>query len=225
MGVYTRPSIVTNGLILNLDAANIKSYPGSGTTWTDLSGNANNGTLTLGPTFSKDGGGSIVFDGTNSYVNCGTSNSINSTSNLTIDVWVNSNSITTEQMILANAVFLSAGITFEIYQSKPTFAVNPANEWSPTLATLLSNVWYNLVVTLNNKIVTYYINGVLDVTRTYTSTLTLSSSSTSIGNWQNYTTKYPFNGKIPSVKYYNRALTASEVLQNYNALKSRFNLS
>ena len=61
--------IVSNGLVLNLDAAQLRSYPGSGTTWTDLSGNAYNGTLTNGPTFDSENGGSIVFDGTNDYVN------------------------------------------------------------------------------------------------------------------------------------------------------------
>jgi hypothetical protein len=68
MGFYRGPHIVTDGLILSLDAANNKSYPRSGTTWNDLSGNGNNGTLVNGPTFSSANGGSIVFDGTNDVV-------------------------------------------------------------------------------------------------------------------------------------------------------------
>ena len=67
MGLSHSPSLVMNGLVLCLDAGNSKSYPGTGTTWTDLSGNGNNGTLTNGPTYSSANGGSLVFDGTNDY--------------------------------------------------------------------------------------------------------------------------------------------------------------
>ena len=65
---YANGKIVTNGLVLSLDAADRNSYPGTGTTWRDMSGNGNNGTLTDGPTFNSNNGGSIVFDGTNDYV-------------------------------------------------------------------------------------------------------------------------------------------------------------
>ena len=67
--IYGAPSIVTDGLSLYLDAANTRSYPGSGTAWYDLSGNVNHGTLVNGPTFDSGNAGSIVFDGTNKYVN------------------------------------------------------------------------------------------------------------------------------------------------------------
>jgi len=66
--MYTGPNIVTSGLVLQLDAANTKSYPGSGTTWTDLSGNGNNGTLTNSPTFSSANGGIFTFNGTNQFI-------------------------------------------------------------------------------------------------------------------------------------------------------------
>jgi hypothetical protein len=70
MAVFKNSSpIVTDGLVLYLDAGNVKSYPTTGTTWTDLVG-VNNGVLTNGPTFNPSNGGSIVFDGTNDYVNC-----------------------------------------------------------------------------------------------------------------------------------------------------------
>ena len=68
------PTVVTNGLVLALDAADRNSYPGSGTAWTDISGRGNTGTLTNGPTYSSANGGSIVFDGTNDYVDCGSIN-------------------------------------------------------------------------------------------------------------------------------------------------------
>ena len=68
MGVFAGPEITESGLVLALDAGNLKSYPTTGTTWTDLSGRGNTGTLTNGPTYSSANGGSIVFDGVNDYV-------------------------------------------------------------------------------------------------------------------------------------------------------------
>ena len=87
MALSHSPRIVTNGLVLALDAANIKSYPGSGTTWTDLSGIGNNGTLTNGPTYSSANGGSLVFNGTDNYVSL-PANSINTNADLTLNYWV-----------------------------------------------------------------------------------------------------------------------------------------
>ncbi len=72
MAHFHSPRIITDGLVLALDAANQKSYPGSGTTWSDLSGNGNNGTLTNGPTFDSGNNGSIIFDGVDDYITTGT---------------------------------------------------------------------------------------------------------------------------------------------------------
>ena len=87
--------IVTDGLVLNLDAGNPQSYPGSGTTWTDLSGNGNNGTLLNGVGYDSDNGGSLVFDGSNDYVT--TPLFGDSTTNRTFSVWYNplNNTVTT----------------------------------------------------------------------------------------------------------------------------------
>ena len=82
------PSIITSGLVLHLDAGNAASYPGTGTTWTDLSGNSRNGTLTDGPTYSSANGGSIVFDGTNDFVQCSGSVTVTAA---TFVAWINRN--------------------------------------------------------------------------------------------------------------------------------------
>lgn len=87
MAYRNGPKIITDGLVLCLDAAGTKSYPGNGTTWTDLSGNGNNGTLINGPTFSSDNGGSLVFDGSNEWVACSASLSkLNITTQFTYEV-------------------------------------------------------------------------------------------------------------------------------------------
>jgi hypothetical protein len=78
------PKTVTNGLVLCLDAADKNSYSGTGTTWTDLTGNGNNGTLTNGPTFNSANGGSISFDGTNDYIDCGSNSILKLTGDITI---------------------------------------------------------------------------------------------------------------------------------------------
>ena len=92
--VHTFPSeLVSDGLVLNLDAGDPRSYPSSGTTWTDLSGNGNTGTLTNGPTYSNGNGGALVFNGTNSYVTVGSFssnlNAANNSPNITISFWAN----------------------------------------------------------------------------------------------------------------------------------------
>jgi len=86
------PKIVTSGLVLALDAGNTKSYPGSGTVWTDLSGNGNTGTLTNGPTFNSSNGGSIVFDGVDDFVNIPyntywNTNVFGTATNFTLECW------------------------------------------------------------------------------------------------------------------------------------------
>ena len=88
MAASAGPDIVEDGLVLYLDAGNEESYPGTGTTWKDLSGNGNDGTLTNGPTFSGDNTGGITFDGSNDYVDCG---DIDITSSFTLSVWFKGN--------------------------------------------------------------------------------------------------------------------------------------
>ena len=101
MGIAYNPRVVTDGLVLCLDAGNVKSYPGSGTTWTDLSGKGNTGTLTNGPTYSSANGGSIVFDGVDDRVS-GTS--FNTGQNFTINAWIYPTLLgTTRRAIVANS--------------------------------------------------------------------------------------------------------------------------
>jgi hypothetical protein len=88
MGFYRGANVVTSGLVLALDAANTKSYPGSGTTWSDLSGNGNTGTLTNGPTFNSANGGSIAFDGIDDYTNLGLVTQLTNITNVSVNAWV-----------------------------------------------------------------------------------------------------------------------------------------
>ena len=229
MGVYTRPSIVTNGLVLNLDAANIKSYPGSGTTWTDLSGNRNNGTLTNGPTFSRNGGGSIVFDGTDDYTSVP---DINITTQISVEAWVYANSVGAYNSMVAqystSNPSTSSWILETVGSSAYFFIANGSNLASGNVVfdTLR---WTHYVGTYDGGTVRIFKNGTASPTTGTSAAMNNSSLNINIGALYSSGGVQGgdgrWNGRIAATKIYNRALSASEVLQNYNALKSRFNLS
>ena len=116
--VGPRFGIVQDGLVLNLDASNTLSYPGSGTTWFDLTSNNNDGTLVNGPTFDSANGGSIVFDGINDYVSFTTPPSTNSgTEKSSINVWIKtgtnvSNNLKTISKVNSKSIFVISPTTF-----------------------------------------------------------------------------------------------------------------
>ena len=231
MGVSGGPDIIQDGLVLALDASDKLSYPGSGTTWTDISGNNYNGTLTNGPTFSSTNGGAIVFDGTNDYVALN-SNIFSTLSTLTITVWAYPKVLTTKGMFFKSSKASNNQIIFEIESSKMHWAVQVNGSWLPdgySSASVVANIWQHFVVTVDSSGWKLYRNGVQDGSNTHT------SNFTSIGTTQNYYIGYspdgfygdgrPLEGNIANTLIYNRALTATEILQNYNATKSRFGLT
>ena len=232
--IFGAPPIVTNGLVLSLDAGNSKSYPGSGTAWSDLSGNRNTGTLAnfgSQTIYNSNGGGNIVFDGTNDYVDFGILSSINNLTTFTVDFWFKTNNAATEQFFISTTNAAGTkGWHVEMFNNKVLLQVYPLTYYRQSNTILSSNVWYHVSVTyLSSTNVLIYINGaVTSTTDTGGSTFTFTASdyntlfsyyAPGVGS------KLPFNGNLAGLKLYNRALSASEITQNYNALKSRFNLS
>jgi len=227
MAFSNGPGIITNGLVLALDASDKNSYPGSGTTWTDISGNGNNGTLTNGPTFSSANGGTIVFDGSDDYVVL--TNASTPLTNLSYETILKIDSIpasnTFRSIWQKSADWnYSTGISLQMIYGYLTFSYGSI--WGGSVSYLLSNLtvgnWYHIVGTsssVSSGTSRMYINGSLvatganAATPTSTSDLTLGS-----GNGGN------FLGNISVFRTYNRELAAAEILQNYNAQKSRFNL-
>jgi len=206
--------IVTDGLVFNMDAGFTPSYPKNGTTWYDVSTNTNNGTLTNGPTFNTGNGGSIVFDGINDYVNCGAG--ITTTSTITVNSWVKLNSNNNYQHIVDssnNSWHLSVLIDGRAY-------FWDGSVYHTSGQYLNTGTWYMLtgVKTLTQNLI--YVNGSLS--DSLSSTNNVPTYNIWIGQWQ--TNNRPLNGYVSSVKIYNRALTSSEILQNYNAQKGRFGL-
>jgi hypothetical protein len=221
-------SIVSSGLVMNLDAGNASSYPGSGTTWTDVSGNGKNGTLTLGPTYSSANGGSIVFDGVDDYVNCGAVNFTSGTS-ITVEVWVKPNSSQkTNADILDYDHAPSAG-GFVIQENGASlnqyyFAYYNGSSYDITSTiTLNSNSFNHLVFVKSGTSTIGYLNSVNTIQYTGSPIIKCTGLSFSLGKFIQGAGR-EFKGNISNTKIYNRALTASEILQNYNALRGRYGL-
>ena len=222
MALSHSPQISLNGLTLCLDAGNRKSYPGSGTTWTDLSGNGNNGTLVNGVGYNSGNGGSFFIDATDDYIEASPSVTISSGSNFTFGAFVNPNYIN------GNAGFWRDNVSnsFNIVQSgnnRPWIRwggvniLQPGSGWSLTTGSWVYIV-YTITSSSNAKV---YANADLkyDISHT-TATPTLNISA--IG-WQSSLLER-IGGNYSQIHYYNRALTAQEIQQNYNALKGRFSL-
>jgi hypothetical protein len=226
--MFTGPNIIKDGLVLALDAASQRSYPGSGTTWYDLSGNGNNGTLTNGPTFDSGNGGSIVFDGTNDYVsitNLGFSSH-------TIEGWLNSSdgsqggaSYDTIVSILGNYDGGSSKYTYIGLIPNLTFRIDNGVVSHREIATVSysANTWYHVALTYNATSGTTraYVNG--DQVGSIASTTSITFDSIPYNMAKTQPNVY-FDGLIASSKTYNRALSADEILQNFNGLKNRYEL-
>jgi len=229
LGLHHSPQIVTNGLVFCLDAGNTKSYPGSGTTWTDLSGLGNNGTLTNGPTFDSSNGGSIVFDGTNDYVTCGTDSSLNLTTALTLDVWCYLNGFGGGDFgrLIDRGNGTGTGYLFFV-DNTVTNGTNGIRYISDNTGGTANgvvdlNVWQNFTLTHTGSTVNLYKNGVFFSTVPGShSNITSGSRTLTIGG--NVAATRAFDGNISNAKIYNRVLTATEIAQNYSALRGRFGI-
>ncbi len=232
MGFYRGPNIVTDGLVLSLDAGNPKSYTSGSTTWYDKSGYGNNGTLVNGPTFNSGNGGSLVFDGVNDYVNVP---SLVNTSfpqdTGTISIWYNIDS--TGQIVTAPPIFDSFDYRNHIFirrSSNPLYTIQIAFQDASVYRYVYSHlytldVWHNITVT--------YITGVSNSVRLYIDGILVNSGTISDSAWRPsqqfvgigsiYATDTA-KGRGGILQIYNKTLSAQEVLQNYNATKSRYNL-
>jgi hypothetical protein len=228
MATFGGSNIVTDGLVLWLDAANRKSYPGSGTSWLDLSGNNNTGTLTNGPTFSSASNGSIVFDGVDDYVLNPTVNYNNYSNNFTANVWIKANIVTGSRGI---AGWGHSGVApyytwaLALFDGKFTTQIYNGTNYYVSSSIVEANVWYNAAFVV-------YQSGLMELYINSTKFSALGSSNlirsrtdqydrTIIGANPNIS-QPTLNGNIALTQIYNRALSAQEVRQNYDALKSRY---
>jgi hypothetical protein len=227
--------IVTNGLVLDLDAAKKDSYSGTGTAWNDISGNRNNGTLTNGPTFNSSNGGSIVFDGIddsvfrNAFINVG--------NNFSVFSWIRPGAINIRNGIVGNSYpynsregFLLATAT-NYGGNTNTFFVTIGADVAYRVAannSITLNTWNYVGGTVTNggQDIKLYVNG---IETSYTNqslnsgTITYNTNELYVGARYSGNLE-PFVGNIAQTSMYNRALSSTEITQNYNALKGRYGL-
>jgi hypothetical protein len=233
MATNYNPRTVTDGLVLALDAGNTKSYPGSGTTWTDLSGNGNNGTLTNmdGANFDSANGGSLTFDGTDEYVSETSSLSDNFwQGNWSASFWVNFDTLGTLTTGADDRPLLQHGSDatrkgLHLTQRNTRIHFGLYGDDLPGTTVLSTGTWYNVVYTLDNS--TYakqiYLNSVLDNSNTGGGAYTGTGTNTRIGG-KVLSFGLLFDGFMSSCNFYNRILTASQVTQNFNAHRGRYGI-
>ena len=239
------PPIVTNGLVLYLDAANPQSYVSGSTTWRDISGTRNNGTLINGPTFNSANGGFIRCDGTNDFIEVPDNALLDFGSNsFTVEYWFRKLATTINYSNVwgpnkwntgaapgTNEWVLSIGNGSKGNGNSYSFAVEVGNTIYGTGESSMQlelNQWYQLVGIRNSNSLQTYLNGILKQNVSLSGFLS-SSVINNVGrnlriNNSNYNNLYT-NADNSIIRIYNRALTPQEVLQNYNATKSRFNLT
>jgi len=229
---YANGKIVTDGLVLALDAADRNSYVSGSLIWNDMSGNAYTGSLVNGPSFSSGSGGSIVFDGVDDYANLG--NILNYTlENFSFSYWVNFNSLTTNQsgngpVILYKGSYLENGYYDQITNGAVTFLTNQSGvlQFTNTNTGIIAiQNWYNIAHTRNGSSIKIYVNGT-DATLNAGTHINPAPSTNNftLSLYNNPLFRVYGNTRVSQFLNYNRALSSQEVLQNYNAQKSRFGL-
>jgi hypothetical protein len=234
MGISGGPNMIEDGLVLKLDTSDKNSYPGSGNNWIDVSGNGNNGTLTNAPTFSNN---SILFDGIDDYVV--RNQPINTGQNFSVFAWVRPGAINVRNAIVGNGYpyvstkgwLFSTATNYGNPLILNSFFISIGSDNAYRTAasnSLVTNVWNYIggIVTNGGQDIKLYSNGI--ETSYYGGTLSATTVVYDI-NELNIGRRYSTNsesfiGSIANIQIYNRVLSASEILQNYNAQKSRFNL-
>ena len=229
MAYNTFIPIVTNGLVLCLDAGNTKSYPGSGTTWADLSSNVNNGTLSGSPAFSPSNGGSFVFDGTNKSISVPKLTTFVNVTQLSMCAWMK-RTLSNSAIIISQVESLANDVAFELWNDGYAYfeVGNSQNSYGRVLNNSTSwqflSMSYNGSLSGNSNRLKAYINGV-EQTLDFSGTTIPATTGTVNANFVigSFLIGPTYgNGNISNVMVYNRALSASEILQNYNATKARF---
>jgi hypothetical protein len=226
--------IVSDNLVLHLDASKSASYPGSGTTWTDLSGSGNHATL-YGATYNSGAGGCIKFDGVDDYADLITNASLKPTQSLTLEAWVYVDSHVASghssiiQYPFANthsSPYFEYGIYTWRGAGQPDYSIHAringqssgfsaANAWS-------LNGWAHVVIAWTAGTVNYYSNGVLLASYGTASSISYENA-VNVRLGANKSGGEQFNGKMAQVRVYSQCLSAQQVAQNYNATKSKFN--
>ena len=208
--------------VLWLDAGTTTSYPGTGTIWNDLSGNGNNGTLVNGVTYNNTNSGALAFDGINGWASIPDSSSLDLVTGVTIEAWINPTSGGgTWYGILSKGNAQSYALTFNSPSTYLHFETPASNAINSPVGVVPFNVWTYVVATFDGLTKNIYVNGNLSVSGALVANLTVNNEPLRVG--QGNDGEF-FKGKIANVSVYSRALSAGEILQNFNALHNRYGI-
>jgi hypothetical protein len=226
MGIAYNTSTVRDGLVLHLDAANVKSYPGSGTVWTDMSGNDNNGTLINGVGYTSDNRGALTFDGVDDIVNGLHNSTLDIIDNLTINCWFKVTGARSDWVRISgkgDATNRTYGLWYNQLTSTFLYQRYGSSNMSITFSsTVQLNKWYYIAGTSSGTLHTLFLDSVPVTTGTSGSTFFASTSPFTVGK---HPTIHTFHlGLVGSTMVYNRALTAAEIAQNFEAHRGRYGI-
>jgi hypothetical protein len=223
-GISPEAPIVTSGLVAHYDAGNSTSYGGIGSTWNDLSVNALNATLVNSPVFNVlNGGNFIISQVLNNYVTVPHNSLFNFTTGITISVWIKTTKSVDGYIATKgeNSFFLCVGPAGTTAGKASLFLQGTGGGWAQSATTVSTGNWVNITATWASNTTRFYINGALDSTNTRSGTSLSTGTSPVYFCWRNVPI---MNANISIYMFYNRALNETEVLQNFNARKSRYGL-
>lgn len=223
MAFHHSPKILTDGLVFYVDFANTKSYGGTGTTVVDLARNVSDGTVN-GPTFSGDKNGVFSFDATNDYISFPNSTALDN-QNITVIVWAKTNA--TSQ----NGFWFEKGTVntqYSLFQegSNTVWRTHTGSgyhsQYTNTSSYINTSNYFQVAGTFTSGTKTTYMNGIARTTQALTATISTNTGGIRIGSY--ISGGYFYNGNIASVAVFSKALSANEILENYNAFKGKFGL-
>ena len=238
MSIEAPIKTISNGLVLHLDAATKKSYPGSGTSVYDLIRPENNSTLLSGVTFASNNQGIFSFDGTStSYINIGPSTRYFPMPSFTLETWAKSPGLGTGMTVgglfgisYGLTVFFNTGGTLSFYNYNTDSGYPGTYDVAHTISNinLFDDMWHHIVCTRNSSVYTIYIDAIQKVSSavsvpSWSGTNIWSAMDAHLGNNPN-DAPYKLKGNMAIPKIYNRALSGNEIRQNYDSTRSRFGL-
>jgi hypothetical protein len=219
-------TIVQQGLVLNLDAGNIYSYAGAGTTFYDVSPTALSWTIN-NATYNSSDPKYFSYNGSNSWLESSTSAAYDSQT-ITMECWFYPSPLSQEGFLFEKG---AVNTQYSMFLSLTAFyfrtiggTINNQDLTFASSTYLTANVWNHVICTYNGSIKIIYVNGVQVASVAASGTLNTGQTNQYIGKLGNAGNSYQFNGRIGETRVYNIALSAAQVLQNYNATKGRFGL-
>jgi hypothetical protein len=223
-------NIITDNLAMHVDPANPKSYPGTGTTVYDLSGNSKNGSLIGGTSYNASNNGTFYFDGVNGVINFGTGSTFFPLTNFAIDMWFSSDGTTPTTGTSPGLFGGTYGMRLFVGSSALSFYLDSGTAFpgisSPSSYSFYNSSWHHVVAQSTANTMSLYIDGSLAVSSSITTWLGITRWPTNSFNFgqDNNNVMYYFRGKMGPIKMYRRVLTATEVTQNFNAVRGRYGL-